>query len=177
MLPSDALDRPASPAPLTLVAGVARDGAIGHAGGLLWRLPEDLARFRRLTTGGAVLMGRRTWDSLPPRFRPLPGRLNLVVTRQPAWRATGAIPCATLAAALAAVPAGTGAFVIGGAELYASALPQADVLELTEVDAAYPAADTRFPEWPRAEFVERTRKSHRDESGLRYDFVRYERRR
>lgn len=159
---------------LTLVAAVARDGAIGRDNALLWHLPEDLARFKALTLGKPVVMGRRTWDSLPARFRPLPGRRNLVVSRS-VRELAGAEVFASLDAALAACTEAE-VCVIGGAELYALALPRADRLALTEVDAAYPEADRHFPTWPRERFAEASRETHVGAGGLRFDFVDYLRR-
>lgn len=156
---------------LMLVAAVASDGAIGRDNALLWHLPEDLARFKALTLGKPVVMGRKTWDSLPPRFRPLPGRRNLVVSRQ-ATALPGAEVFSSLDAALAACGEAE-VCVIGGAEIYALALPRAEVLALTEVQATYPDADRHFPAWPRAEFTEARREPHTGPGGLRFDFVDY----
>jgi len=139
-----------SPAPvaatprITLVAAVARNGVIGQGGGLAWSDPADLKHFRSLTQGHAVLMGRKTWDSLPARFRPLPGRRNLVVSRQAGLQLTGAEVHASLPLALAALAPSTQVYVIGGGEIYAQALPLAHELVLTEVDAELPG-DTLFP--------------------------------
>jgi dihydrofolate reductase len=156
---------------ITLVAAVARDGAIGKGNALLWRLPEDLARFKALTLGKPVVMGRKTWDSLPERVRPLPGRRNLVVSRS-ARALPGAEVFASLEAALAAC-AEAEVCVIGGAEIYALALPRAQALALTELDACYPDADRHFPPWPRQEFVEARRETRESAAGLRFDFVDY----
>ena len=133
---------------VSLVAAVARSGVIGLAGGLPWRIPEDAQRFRTLTMGHPVVMGRRTWDSLPDRFRPLPGRRNVVVTRNRAWRASGAEQVGSLKSALALLDGEAQVFVIGGGELYAEALPLADELLLTEIDAEVDG-DTFFPAWER----------------------------
>src|SRR4249919_1355202 len=116
---------------VTLVAAVARGGVIGRGNTIPWRIPEDMARFRTLTTGHPVVMGRRTWDSLPDRFRPLPGRRNIVVTRNPDWRADGADRAGSLDEALNMVAGTERVFVIGGADLYEAALPRADELVLT----------------------------------------------
>lgn len=126
---------------LVLVAAMGRNREIGADNALLWHLPEDLAHFKAITLGKPVLMGRKTWDSLPPRFRPLPGRRNLVLTRGPAVGGADTLRSLDQALAIAAAEL----CVIGGAEVYALALPQADRLELTEVDAAYPQADSFFP--------------------------------
>ena len=157
---------------ITLVAAVAKDGAIGRDNALLWRLPEDMARFKALTMGKPVVMGRKTWDSIPARFRPLPGRRNLVVSRS-AIELPGAEVFASLDAALAACAAEPEVCVIGGGEIYALALPRADKLALTEVDVVYPDADRHFPAWPRERFTEAGRESHQSASGLSFDFVDY----
>jgi dihydrofolate reductase len=160
---------------LTLVAAVARGGVIGRDGGIPWRIREDMARFRTLTTGHPVVMGRTTWDSLPDRYRPLPGRRNFVLTRNPAWGADGAERVASVEDALDALGGADRVFVIGGAEVYAAALPLADELELTEVDLDV-EGDTLFPEWDRSAFEEVQRESHVSEDGTPFAFVTYRRR-
>jgi dihydrofolate reductase len=161
---------------LVLVAAVARDGAIGKGNDLLFRIPEDLRRLRRETLGHPVIMGRKTWDSLPVRFRPLPGRRNIVVTRNAQWQADGAERAGSLDEALALAGDVPKVCVIGGGELYALALPRADELLMTEVDADVAGADTFFPEY-RSRFVETERERHVTDDGLRYDFVTYQRQR
>jgi dihydrofolate reductase len=116
---------------VSLVWAQAANRVIGRAGTLPWRLPEDLARFRSLTIGSTVLMGRRTWESLPEAVRPLPGRDNLVLTRQPAWSAPGAVAVASMASALQ--NARSSLWVIGGAEVYAAAVDHADRAVVTEL--------------------------------------------
>jgi dihydrofolate reductase len=153
-----------------LVAAVAANGVIGARGGLPWRLPEDLRHFKALTLGHPVIMGRRTWEGLG---RALPGRENIVVTRRPGFEAPGAHVAASLDAALALCAGEPAAFVIGGAQLYAAALPLADALELTEIHRDYDG-DTRFPPFGRAEWREVERRPQ-GADGLRFDFVRYER--
>jgi dihydrofolate reductase len=157
---------------LTVIAAVARNGVIGMDNRLPWQLPADLKHFRELTTGHAVLMGRKTWESLPAKFRPLPGRRNIVITHNGSFRAEGAIVCTSLADAIAAAN-GDEAFVIGGAELYKAALPLADRLQLTEIDADY-EGDTWFPAIDPARWRETARETHSDEAGLRYAFVTYQ---
>ncbi len=159
---------------VSLIAGVARDGAIGRANQLLWRLPADLARFKALTLGHAVIMGRKTWDSLPAKFRPLPGRRNLVLTRNPDAQLTDAEQFSSLDAALAACAGQERVFVIGGAEIYALALPLAERLELTEVEQDYPDADCFFPAWDKTRFKEVAREPGLSPEGLRYSFVSYQ---
>jgi dihydrofolate reductase len=164
---------------INLIAGVARNGAIGRDNQLLWRLPEDMARFKALTMGHPVIMGRKTWDSLPARFRPLPGRRNLVLSRAPGLQLLGAEVCTSLNAAIARCAQAERVFVIGGAQIYAEALPLAERLELTEIDADF-AADCFFPPWERTKFNELGRESRLsppldNQPGWRYDFVSYQR--
>ena len=154
-----------------LVAAVARDGGIGLRGALLARIPDDMRRLKRLTLGAPVVMGRKTWQSIG---RPLPGRQNIVVTRDPAWQEEGATRASSLQAALVLASGAERAFVLGGAELYALALPVADELELTEIDAVFPA-DTFFPDWKRGDSRQTAREAHETETGLRYNFVSYRR--
>jgi dihydrofolate reductase len=160
---------------LSIVAAVARNGVIGREGGIPWHIPEDMARFRALTTGHPVVMGRKTWDSLPDRFRPLPGRRNVVVTRNPVWTADGAERAASLDTALELLDDPETVFVIGGASLYDQALPLADDLELTEVDLE-PEGDAFFPAWDREAFEEMSRDARVSEDGTPFAFVTYRRR-
>lgn len=163
---------------LSLIAAVARNGVIGRDNALLWRLPEDMQFFKQTTLGHPVIMGRKTWDSVPPRFRPLPGRRNIVVTRNLQWRAEGAEVVNSLDAALALLQGTEHAFVIGGAQLYAAALPLADRLLLTEIDRDF-EGDVHFPAWPRDAFDEVKRDAHHSGAPNHFDFafVTYERRR
>ena len=152
-----------------LIAAVARNGGIGLRGQLLVHLPDDLPRFKRLTLGSPIVMGRKTWDSIG---RPLPGRQNIVVSRNPAWQAEGAKATTSFEAALAAAGDNERLFVIGGAAIFKVALPVADELELTEIEADL-AADTFFPPWNRADFRQTARDAHETADGLRYSFVSY----
>ncbi len=161
----------AAPPRLTLIAAVARNGVIGNDNALPWRLPEDLKHFKELTLGHPIIMGRKTWASLG---RPLPGRRNIVISRDPDFKAPGGIVVASLAAALAACADASEAFVIGGAEIYALALPEAQCLRLTEIDRDFPG-DTHFPGFDPAAWRETERKSHRAADGLDYAFVTYQR--
>ncbi|MEN9630615.1 MAG: hypothetical protein RJA10_3843 [Pseudomonadota bacterium] len=162
---------------LVLIAAVARNGVIGSGNDLVWRLPEDQRYFRATTTGAPVIMGRSTWDSLPERFRPLPGRRNIVLTHQPTWAAPGAEGVRGLDEALARVQDSPRVFVIGGAQVYAQALPRADELLLTEIDRDF-NGDIRFPDWPREQFTEVSRQVHRAAPPNDFDFafVTYRRR-
>ncbi len=132
-----------SEAGLALIWAQARDGVIGQDGQMPWHLPEDLAHFRELTGGDAVVMGRRTWQSLPERFRPLPGRRNIVVTRNLEWSAAGAEVVNSLAQAKSLVGASP-LWIIGGGELYRAAIDMATRLEVTELDLAVDG-DTSAP--------------------------------
>jgi dihydrofolate reductase len=163
---------------LSVIAAVARNGAIGKDNQLLWRIPQDLQFFKRTTLGMPVIMGRKTWDSLPERFRPLPGRRNIVVTRNAQWHAEGVERAESLQAAMKLVATEPKAFVIGGAQLYAQALPLADEVVLTEVDAEF-EADAFFPAWDRNAFEETSRESHPADASqpLAFAFVTYRRKR
>lgn len=155
-------------------------GAIGRSGEMPWHLPEDLAHFKTVTLGDPVIMGRRTWESLPERFRPLPGRENLVVTRDDGYEAAGATVVGSLEGAVRAARAAAGedreastAWVMGGGELYRAAMPLADELVVTRIDLDVQDADTFAPEigpeWrladPGTPLVSRT--------GLGYRFERW----
>jgi dihydrofolate reductase len=176
---------------LNLIYARARNGVIGRDNALPWHLPEDLAHFKRHTQGCPVIMGRKTWDSLPPRFRPLPGRLNAVLTRDPTWLATpqdsstaAASPVATeissqktplrfdsLESSLLFLENHPEVWVIGGAQLYAQALPLAQRVVVTEIDAEFEGdawAPTLGTDW-----TETSRESHVAANGLSYSFITY----
>lgn len=122
--------------PVRMVWAQARGGVIGDGRDMPWHIPEDLAYFKQATTGRPVVMGRATWDSIPARFRPLPGRRNIVCTRDAGWSAEGAERAASVPEALAS--AGTDAVVMGGGQIYAAALDSADECLVTEIDADAP---------------------------------------
>ncbi len=157
---------------LALIAAVAKNGVIGEGNALPWRLAEDLKHFRELTTGHAVIMGRKTWQSIG---RALPQRQNIVVTRQKDFQADGAVVAHSLGEALRAVTLPPPAFCIGGGELYAQALPHATVLHLTQLDRDF-AGETRFPDFDREQFRETARVEHFAPEGFGYAFVTYLRR-
>jgi dihydrofolate reductase len=159
---------------IAVIAAIARNGIIGANNRLPWRLPEDMQRFRALTTGHSVVMGRRTWESIG---KALPGRQNIVVTRGAAHSAQNAEFVASLDAALARVRLPDPVFVIGGEALFRDAMPRADVLYLTEIERDF-AGDVRFPEFDRREWreIERVTRTALDEPGaFTYHFVVYER--
>lgn len=156
---------------ISIIAAVARNGVIGRDNAMPWHLPDDLKRFRALTTGHPIIMGRRTHESLG---RPLPERRNIVISRDPAFVAPGCEAMPALDAALAACAGASEVFIIGGAQLYAAALPLADRLQLTEIEADF-EGDTRFPPFDRRQWCETARERGRAEADFGYDFVTYER--
>jgi len=157
---------------LILVVAYADNRVIGRDNTLPWRLPGDLAHFKRTTLGHPIVMGRNTWESLG---RPLPGRTNIVITRNPAYAATGAVVVPSLQAALQARPPGQDdVCVIGGAQIYALALPLAHRIVATEVHAQVDG-DAYFPELPAGQWREVSREPQPVENGYAYDFVVYER--
>lgn len=159
-----------------LIYARAANGVIGLNNTMPWHLPEDLAHFKQLTSGNPVVMGRKTWDSLPARFRPLPGRTNIVVTRNTDWSAEGVVRASSLEEALqAGAQQGDTVWVMGGAQIYAQALPLADVVEVTIIHQDYDG-DAYAPELGR-EWIEAARQDLVSAQGLAYSFVRYQRQR
>ncbi len=159
---------------INLIYARADNGIIGKDGVMPWHLPEDLAHFKELTQGRPVIMGRKTWDSLPERFRPLPDRINIVVTRQEVWQQEGAKPATSLEDALqiAGQSADT-VWVMGGAQIYAQALPLAHRVEVTEIHREFEGdvyAPTLGPEWK-----EIARSNQVAANGLSFSFVTFER--
>ena len=158
---------------LKLIFARASNGVIGHHNALPWHLPEDLAHFKRTTLGCPVIMGRQTWDSLPVKFRPLPGRLNVVVTRQPDWQATGALVAHGVDQACQLCPPDSTAWVIGGAQLYAQAEPVATEAVVTEIDQAFDGdafAPKLGPQW-----LETSRLPQTAANGMTFSLVTYRR--
>ena len=160
---------------LKLIYARAANGVIGANQQLPWHLPEDLAHFKKHTLGNPVLMGRKTWEALPAKFRPLPGRPNLVLTRQKNWHAEGAHRVSTIeegmALALALSAPGSDLWIIGGAELYAQTQAVADEALVTEIEQDFEGdafAPTLGPDWQ-----EHSRQAHTSASGLRFNFVHY----
>ncbi|MGB4063553.1 MAG: dihydrofolate reductase [Azonexus sp.] len=130
---------------VVVIAAVAKNRVIGKDNQLIWNIPEDMAHFKVLTAGHTVIMGRKTWESLPPRFRPLPGRRNIVISRQTDYPAPGAELADSLENALKLASSADTVFIIGGEQIYAQAMALADRLEITEVDLE-PEGDAWFPE-------------------------------
>jgi dihydrofolate reductase len=163
---------------LTLIVARARNGVIGRDGALPWHLPEDLKRFKALTLGHPVVMGRKTWDSILARNgKPLPGRRNIVISRQPGFVAAGGEAAGSLDAALALCADIPVVFVIGGAQIYTEALPRAQCVELTEIDADIDG-DAVMPPLDPAVWQETQREAHEPstERPFGYAFVTYRRR-
>jgi dihydrofolate reductase len=161
----------AAPPLVTLVVAAAANGVIGAGGKLPWHLPADLKHFKSKTLGRPVVMGRRTYESIG---RPLPGRLNIVVTRQAGYAAPGCTVVGSLDAAFAAAGEAAEVCMIGGGELYREVLPRADRVELTEIHAAF-EGDAHFPPLDRGQWREVSREVHEGEAPFRFDFVRYDR--
>jgi len=161
--------------PLHLIYARSRNNVIGVNGDLPWHLPEDLAHFKRTTLGQPVIMGRITWQSIPEKFRPLPGRTNVVVSRQSDFLATGAQVVGSLQAALNLFPPNEAVWLIGGAQLYAQAMPLAQQLVITEIDADY-EGDAFAPVLNAAEWTEIHRSSHTSALGVGYSLVTLQRR-
>ena len=159
---------------LNLIYAHANGGVIGAQGDMPWHLPEDLAHFKATTLGAPVIMGRKTWDSIPERFRPLPGRRNVVITRQTDWQAPGAEVAGSLDAALQVRRDEAEVWVMGGAQIYAQAAPLAQRAVITEIDldvegdAFAPQLDASWRELERGE-------TQTSKTGLNYRFVTWER--
>ena len=160
---------------LVLIAAVARNRVIGCDNRLIWHLPEDMAHFKAVTLGQTVLMGRKTWESLPSRFRPLPGRRNIVLSRAADYAVPGAERYASWPEALAKMKEDETVFVIGGAEIYTQAMAWASRLILTEIEGE-PVGDALFPEVDFKVWMETGREQRISASGLAYAFVTYQRR-
>ena len=170
---------------LGLIWAEAEGGVIGRDGGMPWHVPEDLAHFKEITVGSPVVMGRATWDSLDPRWRPLPGRRNIVVTRQPAWAAAGAERAGSIDEALRLAASGEPEWiwVIGGGAVFAHTISRADRLEVTVLTHpggfAPSATDVRAPEVDPSTFAVTSADppdgAHTSRGGIRYRFLRYDR--
>jgi dihydrofolate reductase len=158
---------------VNLIYARAANGVIGKDNALPWHLPEDMAHFKRMTAGAPVIMGRRTWDSLPPKFRPLPGRRNIVVTRQPGWSEPGAQRAAGLQEALSLCAGAAEVWVMGGAQIYAEAAPLAQRAVVTEIERDF-EGDAHAPMLD-AGWRETARESHLGANGLPFSWVVYER--
>lgn len=163
-------------AEIVIIVAVAQNRVIGKDNQLIWNIPEDMAHFKSLTAGHTVLMGRKTWESLPPRFRPLPGRRNIVISRQGDYTAPDAELAHSLENALALAANDQIVFIIGGADIYRQALPLADRLEITEVELS-PEGDSWFPEIPAAEWKLTAKETPSASKGTGFAFLTYSRKR
>ena len=164
---------------ICIIAALARNAVIGRNGGLPWRLPADLRRFKQLTLGHPAIMGRKTWDSILQSLGgPLPGRENIVISRSRSCASRGCIAVDSLEAAISAAgeaAAGDRCFVIGGAEIYRLALPLAGWMYLTEIDAEV-EGDAYFPAYAGDEWQLQSRELGPAQEGLAYSFATYQRR-
>lgn len=161
---------------VAIVVATAKNGAIGKGQDLLFRIVDDMKRFKSLTLGHPVIMGRKTWESIPPQFRPLPGRTNIVVTRNPQFQAEGAIVVSSLSEAFKkACDLDNQIFVVGGGEIYKEAIPYTDKLYLTLVESDT-EGDIFFPDW-RQDFTKETYREERtdEKTGLKYTWIDLER--
>jgi len=159
---------------IVLVLARAQNGVIGDANKIPWRIPEDMKRFKAITMGKPIVMGRKTWESFPKR--PLPGRTNIVITRDRSYRADGAVVVHSLDDALAhAATEKSDIMVVGGAEIYRAALPKASRIELTEVERDF-AGDVAMADFDRDVWRETAREEHTTSDGLAYSYVTLERR-
>ncbi|GAA1351299.1 dihydrofolate reductase [Falsarthrobacter nasiphocae] len=176
-----AAGKPASAGRLGLIWAQARKGVIGNEGGMPWRVPEDMRHFVEQTTGHPVIMGRRTWESIPARYRPFADRTNIVITRTAGFEADGAVVVGSLEEALEEASRAPGAeltWVVGGGQVYAEALPRADLAVVTELDLdteGDTVAPELGPEW-RAVSAEPAEGWHESTSGIPYRILTHERR-
>lgn len=158
---------------IAMIAAIgARTRAIGKNNDLLWHIPKDAQRFKDITMGHPVIMGRRTWESIPEKFRPLPGRANIVVTREDGYDATGATVVTSLDAAIQTAKEAAGSeeiFIVGGGQMYSEAFPRADRLYLTLIDDDA-EGDTFFPEYEK-EFAKIISDERYEWNGLKYRFI------
>ena len=158
---------------INMIFARSANGVIGHNNAMPWHLPEDLAHFKKLTLGSPVIMGRKTWDSLPSKFKPLPGRTNVVITRQADWQAAGAQTAGSLQDALALCHASTEVWIIGGAQIYAQAEPLAIRIEVTDIYKTYVGdafAPTLGSHWQQGQ-----KQHHVSSTGLNFSFSTYTR--
>ncbi len=165
---------------ISIVVAVAENGAIGRGGDLLWRLPADLQHFKRITTGHHVVMGRKTYESIPPKFRPLPERINIIVTRQKTFKAEGCRVVSTIEEAIqfAEDSGEEELMIIGGGEIYKQIFERTNKIYLTTVKHSFDDADTFFPEIKESEWKEISREQNQadDKHAYAYEFKELKRR-
>ncbi len=156
---------------INMIFARSANGVIGKNNAMPWHLPEDLAHFKKLTLGSPVIMGRKTWDSLPAKFRPLPGRTNVVITRQADWQAEGAKTAGSLQDALTLCQTSNVIWIIGGAQIYAQAEPLASRIEVTHIDKDFEGdafAPKLGPQWTPSHHED-----HVSSTGLKFSFITY----
>ena len=158
---------------INMIFARAANGVIGHNNAMPWHLPEDLAHFKKLTLGSPVIMGRKTWDSIPAKFRPLPGRTNVVITRQTGWQAEGTQIARSLQDALTLCQTSNEVWIIGGAQIYAQAEPLASRIEVTDIYETY-EGDAFAPELG-AQWQQGETQHHVSSTGLNFSFSTYTR--
>ena len=156
---------------INMIFARSANGVIGVNGSMPWHLPEDLAHFKKLTLGHPVIMGRKTWDSLPPKFRPLPGRQNVVITRQADWLVQGVLSADSLQDALAHCSGADEVWIIGGAQIYAQAEPLASKIEVTHIDKDF--VGDAFAPVLGVQWVSSRSESHVSSTGLSFKFTTY----
>lgn len=163
---------------IAIIVAIAQDGAIGAGGDLIWRLPADMKYFKELTMGHHVLMGRKTYESIPDKFKPLPGRINLIVSRQKDYHPEGVEVFSELQDAVdyARSHGEQTLMVIGGGEIYRQTVPMADMVFLTRVYQDFPAADTHFHFPPKTGWreISRTHRAKDDKNAFDVDFLVFE---
>ena len=156
---------------INMIFARSANGVIGYKNAMPWHLPEDLAHFKKLTLGSPVIMGRKTWDSLPPKFRPLPGRQNIVITRQADWQVQGVLSADSLQDALAHCSRADEVWIIGGAQIYAQAEPLASRIEVTEIDKDYEG--DAFAPVLGVQWIPSRSEAHLSSTGLSFKFTTY----
>ena len=159
---------------INMIFARASNGVIGNNNAMPWHLPEDLAHFKKLTVGSPVIMGRKTWDSLPAKFRPLPARTNVVITRQADWKAPGAKIAGGLREALELCQAARDVWIIGGAQIYVQAEPLASRIEVTQIEKNYDG-DAFAPKLGIHWHVSH-QEDHVSSTGLNFSFITYTKR-
>ncbi|MDO8590088.1 MAG: dihydrofolate reductase [bacterium] len=161
---------------ISIIVAHSKNMVIGKGNDLIWEIPDDHARFKRITMGHPVLMGRKTWESIPDKFRPLPGRTNFVITRDSSYSAPGAIVTTSIGDALAqaqATPGSAEIFIVGGGEIYKAALPLTNRLYITLIDKEVDG-DTFFPEYSNV-FTKKISEESKEFEGLKYSYLVLER--
>ncbi len=155
---------------ISIIAAIGKNRELGKDNKLLWQIPSDMKRFKDLTTGSVVIMGRKTYESLPQKFRPLPGRINVIITRDSSYFAPGAVVVNSMEAAIEeAKKTNKEIFIIGGAQIYSLGIKYAEKLYLTQVDKEYPEADAFFPDY--TDFSKTVSEQEYQSGKLKFKFI------